>query len=117
MYDYTGAQQALNNWLNCHRVEYRSEEIQAIFEWNRIECFPRSFLKTPSLGVTDIIPSGSIKAYFDFLPFKSGAAANIGKYLKLTEGDIYVGSNVNNYADEITFVNVNPTQSIIELGM
>ena len=51
--------------------------------------------------VGTIIPSGSIKAYFDFLPFKSGAAANIGKYLKLTKGDIYVGSNVNNYVDDI----------------
>ena len=107
----------MNNWLNFHRVEYRSEEIQAIFEWNRIESSPRTFSKTPERGVTEIIPSGSIKAYFDFLPFKSGAAANIGKYLKLTKGDIYVGSNVNNYVDDITFVNVNPNQSVIELDM
>ena len=98
------------------RVDRRLQDIQSIFEWDGSEGSAREDLIIAPSTLKEIIPYGSIKAYFDLLCRDGAITADIGSYLNLSKMNI-LGGNESNYGNEsVTFVEMNIPQSIINLG-
>jgi hypothetical protein len=70
---------------------------------------------TPS-NLKEIISHESINAYFDFICRDGFVTAEVGEYLHLNKKNIFGGNDYDSHNERVTLVNVDLSQSIINLG-
>lgn len=115
-HDDLGNTPAGNTWYSSTRIDRRLQDVQSIFEWDGTEGSAREDLIISPPTLTQIIPYGSIKAYFDLICRDGAITAEIGNYLNLSKMNI-LGGNESNYGNEsITFVEMSPSECTISLG-
>jgi hypothetical protein len=117
MFDFSGAKQSLREWRLQKRPDHRLLEIKDMFEYNSANPSKTGDLKISSPShIEEIIDRQSIKAYFDMICRDGLITAEIGEYLHLSKQNIFGGNEYNTHNERMTFVNVNLSQSTIDLG-
>ncbi|CAM4979427.1 unnamed protein product [Rotaria socialis] len=112
-----GAKESLQQWQLESRPGRRLVEIKAMFEYKQADPSSLKGLKISSpSNVKEIINRTSIKAYFDMICRNGYITADIGEYLHLNKENIFGGTDYNIQNDRVTVVDVDLSQSTINLA-
>lgn len=109
---FIGAKNSLNKRQETSRIESRFNELKSIFE----KTFHSRFRVSSNIPLEELIPSDSIRSYFDLGCGNGLITARIGHYFHLDKQSIFGGDVFNSNNDQITYVSIDQNQSIIQLG-
>lgn len=105
-----------DSW-RTNRSSHRVDELKIAFEY---ETLPASILQQWNIDVAPdikkIIDIQQITSYFDLICRDGEITVEIGEYLGLEKKNIFGGNDYDSNNDNITFVQINLTESTIALG-
>ena len=110
------AAESVEKWEDNERIHRRTSEFEFFFNFNgNYASSNRPFKIIPS-DLKQIINRQNIKSYFDLGCGNGVITAAIGKLLGLNSANIFGGDIYEAQNKNITFIKMNESRSIIQLG-